>query len=102
MLAHGFSPFLAGYAKRTSANEVVVQVCSTRMENIQRFAEDFMDRFGICMAQDAAIEHIPIDPDRSTAELRKFRVCRTGFDESGTAVSDECDELTSELSDAGG
>ena len=74
------------------------------MDNIQRFAEDFMDRFGICMAQDAAIEHIPIDPDRSTDELRKFRVCRTGFAarESGTAVSDECDELTSELSDAGG
>jgi len=101
VLAHGFSPLLAGYAKRTSANDVVVQVCSIRMANVQRFADDFMDRFGICMAQDAAIEHMPIDPDRSTNELRKFRVCRTGFAvrESGTA--DEFDELTSDLSDAG-
>lgn len=74
------------------------------MENVRRFADDFMVRFGICMAQDAAIEHMPIDPDRSTDKLRKFRVCRTGFAvrESGSAVSDECDELISELSDAGG
>lgn len=69
-----------------------------------RFAGDFMDRFGICMEEDATIEDVPIVPALATDDLRKFRVCRTGsaVRASGTAVSDDCDDLISDLSDAGG
>lgn len=82
-----------------------MQVHSIRVEDVRRFATDFMDRFGICMVQDAAIEDVLIHPHLSTDELRKFRVYRSGsavWESGGTAVSDDCDDLITDLSDAGG